>query len=60
MTKSALAKEKGVQVKDLVADSQGHRGRRRCDGKFPQVRAFEFFTDDPETLCYDWFVLDYR
>jgi hypothetical protein len=60
MTKSSLAEEKGVQVEDLVADSQGHRRRRRCDRKFAQVGAFEFFTDDPKTLCYDRFVLDCR
>jgi len=58
MAKSALAKEKGVQVEELVADSYGEARNRCRNREFPKVRAVVFFTDDPETFCLDWLVLD--
>jgi hypothetical protein len=60
MTKSSLAKEKGVQVEDFVANRQRQARDRVCNRKFPQLGASIFFTDDPETLCCDRFVLDRR
>jgi hypothetical protein len=53
MAKSALAKEKRVQVEDLVADSHGEARNRFRNRKFPQFRAVEFLTGDPETFCRD-------